>query len=74
MITIILFYFCEKVFILMNIWMIGKNSMKHHYLKKTFYSHLNMDIKDADYEHAKIAYKDFEIKKLGEYHEFFVQK
>ena len=26
-----LFYCCEKVLILMNIWMIGKNSMKHHY-------------------------------------------
>ena len=29
-------------------YMIGKNSMKHHYLKKN-YSHLNMeDITDAD--------------------------
>ena len=27
-------YCCEKVFILKNTWMIGKNSMKHHYLKK----------------------------------------
>ena len=27
-------YYCVKVFILMNIWMIGKNSMKHFYLKK----------------------------------------
>ena len=25
-----LFYCCKKVLILMNIWMIGKNSMKHH--------------------------------------------
>ena len=29
-----LFYCCKKVFILMNIWMIGKNSIKLYYLKK----------------------------------------
>ena len=56
------FYFCQKVFILMNIWTIGKISMKHRYLKKDFYSHLNMeDITDADYAHAKRVRKDFEI-------------
>ena len=35
--------------------MIGKNSMKRHYLKKEyFYSNLNIeDITDADYAHAK---------------------
>ena len=38
------FYCCEKVFILMNILMIDKNSMKHHYLKKeAFCSHLYME-------------------------------
>ena len=39
----------------MNIWMIGKNFMKHHYLKNNFfYSRLNMeDITDANYAHAK---------------------
>ena len=42
----------------MNIWMIGKNLMKH------FYSYLNME---------KIVCKDFEIKKLGEYHDLYVQ-
>ena len=31
---IILFYSFKTVFILMNVWMIEKNSMKHHYLKK----------------------------------------
>ena len=38
--TIIILFYCFKtVFILMNIWMIEKNSMKHHYLeKKTFKS------------------------------------
>ena len=45
MITISLFHYYEKVFIVMNIWMIGKNSMKRHYLKKKiFYSDLNMNI------------------------------
>ena len=55
--------------------MIGENSIKHHYLKKEdFYSHLTMeDITDADYTHTKRVCKDFEIKKLGEYHEFYVQ-
>ena len=56
--------------------MIGKNSMKHHYLrkKKDFYSHLNMeDIIDVDYAHAKRVSIDFEIKKLGEYHDLYVQ-
>ena len=33
MITISLFYYYEKVFTLMNMWMIGKNSMKRNYLK-----------------------------------------
>ena len=66
MITISLVYCCEKVFILMNILMIGKNSMKHHYLKKKIYSHLNMeDLTDADYAHKKRVCKDFEIKNLG---------
>ena len=49
--------------------------MNYHYLKKKdFYGHLNMgDITDADYAHTKIVCKDFEIKKLGEYHYFYVQ-
>ena len=34
MTVISLFHCCKKVFILMNIWMIGKNPMKHHYLRK----------------------------------------
>ena len=56
MITISLFSCCKKVFILIDIWMIGKNSVKHRYKleKEDFYSHLNMeDIIDADYAHAK---------------------
>ena len=31
------------------------------------------DITDVDYTHAKSACKDFEIKKLGEYHDLYVQ-
>ena len=33
-----LFYYCEKVFILMNMWMIWKNLMKHYYLKKKIFT------------------------------------
>ena len=42
--------------------------------KEEFYSNLNMeDITDADYMHAKRVYKDFEIKKLGEYHDLYLK-
>ena len=41
--------------------------------KEDFYSYLNMeDITDAGYAHAKRVCKDFEIKKLGEYHNLYV--
>ena len=39
-----------------------------------FYSHLTMEgITDADYAHAKAACKDFEIKSLEDYHNFYVK-
>ena len=39
-----------------------------------FYNCLNMeDITDAEYMHAKRVHKDFESKKLGEYHAVYVQ-
>ena len=42
--------------------------------KEDFYSHLNMeDTTDADYAPIKRVCKDFEIKTLGEYHDFYVQ-
>ena len=42
--------------------------------REDFYNLLDMeDITDADYAHAKRVSKDLEIKKLGEYHDFFVQ-
>ena len=55
--------------------MIGKNSVKYHYLKKKILSgHLNMeDITDADYTPAKGVFKDFEIKSLEEYLDLYVQ-
>ena len=37
LITISLFYYCKKELILMNIWMVGKNLMKHHYLKQKIF-------------------------------------
>ena len=37
--------------------------------KDDFYIHLIMEnITDADYVHAKRVCKDFEVKRLGEYH------
>ena len=54
--------------------MIGKNSMKHHNPKKIICSHVNTeDINDVDYAHTKRVCKDFEIKHLQEYHDFYVQ-
>ena len=42
--------------------------------KEDSYGHLNMKvITDADYVHAKRVCKDFEIKKLGEYHDLHVK-
>ena len=56
------------MFTLLNIWINEKN------LVKDFYSHLNMeDIIEADYVHAKILWKDFEIKNVGEYYDLYVQ-
>ena len=42
--------------------------------KEDFYNHLSIeDITDADYAYRKRVFEDFEIKKLGEYHDFYVQ-
>ena len=41
--------------------------------KENLYSYLNMeDISDADYTQARKVCKDFEIKNLDEYHDFYV--
>ena len=42
--------------------------------KKDFYSHLNMKvIIDADHGFAKRVCKDFKIRNLGDYHDFYFQ-
>ena len=42
--------------------------------KEEFYSNLNMEyITDTDYMHAERVCKDFEIKHLGEYHDFHLK-
>ena len=42
--------------------------------KKDFYSNLNLeDFSDEDYKHAQKVWDVFEIKNLGEYHDFYVQ-
>ena len=42
--------------------------------KEEFYSNLNMEhITDADSMHVKRVFKDFEIKKLGEYHDLYLK-
>ena len=42
--------------------------------KEDFYSNLNMGkITDADYKHAKKVWKNFKIKNIGYYHDFYVQ-
>ena len=42
--------------------------------KEQSYSNLNMeDITDANYMHAKTVWKDFQIKNLSEYHNFFLK-
>ena len=42
--------------------------------KEDFCTHWNIEnITDANYVHAKRVCKDFEIKKVGEYHDLYVQ-
>ena len=42
--------------------------------KEDFYSHLNIeDVTDANYMHEKRVCKNFEIKNLGKYHDFYVR-
>ena len=48
--------------------------LKETSLPEDFYSHLNMeDSTDADYALARKACKDFEIKNIGQYHDFHGQ-
>ena len=42
--------------------------------KDAFYSELNLEnITDEDYAHIQKVWEVFEIKKLGEYHDLYVQ-
>ena len=42
--------------------------------KEEFYSNLYMeDITDAEYMHVKTVCKDFEIKNLSEYYDFYLK-
>ena len=61
MITINLFYCCKMMFILINIPMIGKSSMKCSLPEKeNSYSDLDMEeITDAYYAHAKKSFRRF---------------
>ena len=69
--------FCcfEKLFIHINTWIRGKNSMKDNYLKKEdFYSYINMeDITAANKMYAKGVCEDSEIKKLTAYYDMCIQ-
>ena len=65
------------MFILMSTW-VTDHWEKFHGTKfpetEEFYSNLNMeDTTDADCMHAKRVWKDFEIKNLGEYHDFHLK-
>ena len=64
MISISLFYCCEKMFIHSTRWMIGKNLAKLYYLTKKIFT-----VTEADYAHAKRVSKDLKIKNLGDYHD-----
>ena len=72
MIAISSFYCCEKV---LSLWIYGcLGKIKWNIIIWSFFSHVNTeDITDTDYVHAKRVCKDFEIKKLGEYQDLYVQ-
>ena len=42
--------------------------------KESFYSNLNMEnVDDIDYRHGNNVFKRFKLKKLGEYHDLYIQ-
>ena len=58
----------------MNLWIIGKNFMKLLTRKREFCNESNMEyFIDSDYSHKKRIRKDFEIKNLCEYHNFYLK-
>ena len=71
--TINLFYCCDKLIILMNIWMIGKNLMKHRSLKKKIFAVTEIwKILSMRMMHMQKEFV-FKIKKLREHHGLYVQ-
>ena len=72
-VSVSLFSFSKKVFFCMNSQIIGK-ILHETFPEKKFYSNWNIeDITVKDYEHAKIVWKEFRIKNLGEYLVLYVQ-
>ena len=64
----------KKVYILMNIWKIGKNVETELPPHNEFYSNLNFNkISKDDFRHAQNVWKTCNIKNLGEYHDLHVQ-
>ena len=49
----------------MNIWILGKDLMKHYLTIE--------NIKDVDHRHAKRVFKSFNNKNFGDYHDLYVQ-
>ena len=72
MIAISLFYYCRKVFIVMNIWIVGKNSIKYRYLEMKIFT-VTVEITEDNTDYALViimqimrTQKEFEIKNFGE--------
>ena len=68
MIAISLFYYCRKVFIVMNIWIVGKNSIKYRYLEMKIFT-VTVKITEDNTDYALViimqimrTQKEFEIK------------
>ena len=61
------------MFILMSIWIAGKDETKLP-SKKAFNSELNLeDISNKDYLHPQKVWEEFGIRNLGEYHDLYAQ-
>ena len=75
MISISLFYCCEKAFALIIIWMIWKIFNKTLLPEKVdIHSHLKMEhITYVDNMHRKWVCKDSKIKNISKYHDLYVQ-
>ena len=60
----------------MNTWIVGKGLMKPHFqIKKLFTLNYiqTMKITDEDYIRAQKVFESFKLKKLGGYHDLYVQ-